>query len=82
MCVRENTGLTRAPRLRAQASSAGSSSQGARFPLIDDPHIKFTTTPRNLGKVVEFLVETETVKERPASWKDLTFPNLHTSQGS
>ncbi len=55
---------------------------GSVLALMNDNDIEFATTPLNLAKVVEFLVETGTVKDRPSSWKQLTFPNLHTSHGS
>lgn len=50
--------------------------------MLNDPDIEFSTTPLNVTKVVDFMATAGTIKERPASWHDLTFSNLHSANGS
>lgn len=50
--------------------------------MLNDPQIKFTTTPQNVLKYVDFMNRTGAIKVKPASWKDLFFPNVHALPGS
>jgi NitT/TauT family transport system substrate-binding protein len=50
--------------------------------VLDDPRIKFTTTPENVMKYAEFMRGIGSIKNRPASWKDLFFPEIHGAPGS
>jgi NitT/TauT family transport system substrate-binding protein len=50
--------------------------------MLNDPQIKFTTTPQNVTKYVDFMNKTGAIKVKPASWKDLFFPNVHALPGS
>jgi len=50
--------------------------------VLNDPHVKFTTTPENLMKYAEFMAGEGSIKNRPASWKDLFFPEIHGAPGS
>ncbi len=50
--------------------------------LIVNPENKFTTTPEKSEKFAAFQFRTGQIKERPASWKDLFFPDLDDRQGS
>ena len=50
--------------------------------MLDDPQVKFTTTPQNVTKYVDFMQRTGAIKVKPASWKDLFFPNVHNLAGS
>jgi len=50
--------------------------------VLNDPHVKFTTTPENVTKYAEFMYGTGSIKNRPASWKDLFFPEIHRAPGS
>jgi NitT/TauT family transport system substrate-binding protein len=49
---------------------------------LNDPEIEFTTTPKNIAEYAAFMADVGTVKRRAASWKDLTFDNLHALPGS
>jgi NitT/TauT family transport system substrate-binding protein len=42
----------------------------------------FTLTPHRVLRTAEFMHRIGRVKHRPASWKDLFFPNLHGREGS
>ncbi len=50
--------------------------------LLDDPKIVFTTTPNNVTKYADFMYKVGSIKVKPASWKDLFFPNAHNLPGS
>ena len=50
--------------------------------LLNDPHIKFTTTPENVMKYADFMHNIGSIKNSPASWKDLFFPEIHGAPGS
>lgn len=50
--------------------------------MLDDPQVKFTTTPQNVTKYVDFMYKIGSIKAKPASWKDLFFPNVHNLPGS
>jgi NitT/TauT family transport system substrate-binding protein len=50
--------------------------------MLNDPQIKYTTTPENVTKYVDFMQRIGSIKAKPASWKDLFFPNVHTLPGS
>jgi NitT/TauT family transport system substrate-binding protein len=50
--------------------------------MLNDPNIEFTTTPKNTMKYADFMNRIGMVKVKPASWKDLFFPNVHNLPGS
>jgi NitT/TauT family transport system substrate-binding protein len=50
--------------------------------MLEDPAIRFTTTPENVGKYADFMHETGSIGTRPAGWKDLFFPEIHAAPGS
>jgi NitT/TauT family transport system substrate-binding protein len=50
--------------------------------VLNDPHTKFTTTPENVMKYADFMHSIGSIKNRPASWKDLFFPDIHSAPGS
>lgn len=50
--------------------------------MLNDPNIEFTTTPKNSMKYAEFMQRIGMVRAKPASWKDLYFPNVHNLPGS
>ncbi|TCT03723.1 ABC transporter substrate-binding protein [Paralcaligenes ureilyticus] len=42
--------------------------------ILDEPDLRYSLTPENIMKYVDFLHSTGTIKKRPASWKGLFFP--------
>ncbi len=50
--------------------------------VLSDPHIKFTTTPENVMKYADFMHAIGSIRNRPASWKDMFFPEIHGAPGS
>lgn len=50
--------------------------------MLTDPDIEYTMTPKNVMKYVNFLHKVGSIKEKPASWKDMFFENVHGFPGS
>jgi NitT/TauT family transport system substrate-binding protein len=50
--------------------------------VLRDPDIKFTTTPENVETYAEFMQEIGSIENRPESWRDLFFPEIHGAPGS
>ena len=50
--------------------------------MLEDPEIRITLTPENTMKYAEFMHKVGTLKQKPASWKDLYFPEVHQLPGS
>ena len=50
--------------------------------VLNDPHVKFTTTPENVMKYAEFMHDLGSIKNRPGSWTELFFPEIHNAPGS
>ncbi|MBI3453107.1 MAG: ABC transporter substrate-binding protein [Rhodospirillales bacterium] len=50
--------------------------------ILNDPANVFTLTPQNVMKYAEFMHRNGSIKEMPASWKDIFFPEIHDKQGS
>jgi NitT/TauT family transport system substrate-binding protein len=52
------------------------------YKMINDPLVKFTTTPNNTTKYSDFLFKIGSIKIKPDSWKDMFFPEIHQLPGS
>ena len=50
--------------------------------MLNDPEVKFTTTPNNTMKYVDFMHKVGSIKVKPASWKEMYFPNAQKLPGS
>jgi NitT/TauT family transport system substrate-binding protein len=50
--------------------------------MLNDPQNEFTMTPQNLMKFVAFKHQIGTMKNLPASWKDMFFETVHDLPGS
>lgn len=64
------------------ASEGGGLTREELVEVLNDPHVKFTTTPENVMKYAEFMYGAGSIKNRPGSWKDLFFPEIHGAPGS
>jgi NitT/TauT family transport system substrate-binding protein len=49
--------------------------------MISAPDYAYTLTPQKVYKTAEFMNKIGSVKSKPASWKDLFFPEVHGLQG-
>ena len=50
--------------------------------MLEDPAIRFTTTPENVKKYADFMHETGSIRSRPETWKDMFFADIHAAPGS
>ena len=50
--------------------------------MLNDPEIKYTTTPNNTMKYVDFMYKVGSIKVKPKSWKEMYFPNAQKLHGS
>src|SRR3984885_15155601 len=50
--------------------------------MVPDPDVDYTTTPVSVMKIVDFLYEVGRIKKKPASWKEMFFPEAHGLSGS
>ncbi len=66
------------------AASGGDAGFTAReiAEVLNDPDIRFTTTPENVMKYAGFMHGAGSIRNQPASWKDLFFPEIHGAPGS
>ena len=51
-------------------------------PVMNDPSVKFTTTPENVMKYAEFMHSIGSIKKAPGSWKELFFAEVQDNPGS
>ena len=51
------------------------------YAMISAPDYHYTLAPQKVYKTAEFMYKIGTIKEKPASWKDLFFPEVHDLQG-
>jgi NitT/TauT family transport system substrate-binding protein len=50
--------------------------------MVADPDVEYTTTPVSVMKIIDFMHEVGRIKKKPASWKDLFFPEAYGLNGS
>ncbi len=50
--------------------------------IASGPQVKWTMSPQNTMKFAEFMHSVGTIKEKPADWKELFFPEIHDLPGS
>lgn len=73
------------PRMAAQLlleAEGGGFSVDELVAMLEDPAIKFTTTPENTLRYAHFMHDIGSISNRPESWRDLFFPELHEAPGS
>ena len=74
------------PRAAAQLLLASTPESGfsvdETVAMLQDASVKFTTTPENVKKYADFMHSTGSVRQRPADWKELFFPEIHHAPGS
>lgn len=81
-----NARIASDPRSAAEVLLASTPSSGFSVDdtvaMLTDPAVKFTTTPENVGKYADFMHQIGSVTQRPGSWKDVFFPEIHSAPGS
>ena len=50
--------------------------------ILSNPQVQYTLVPQNTMKYADFMNKVGSIKKKPASWKDLFFPDIHNAAGS
>jgi NitT/TauT family transport system substrate-binding protein len=50
--------------------------------VLNDPDIRFTTSPENLMTYANFMADVGSIKNRPKAWQDMFFPDIHSVPGN
>ena len=50
--------------------------------ILNDPDIRFTTSPENVMTYANFMADVGSIKQRPAKWQDMFFPDIHGVKGN
>lgn len=62
--------------------TGGKESVDSILKMLNDPAIRMTLTPERVLPYAQFMHKIGTLKNRPESWKDLFFPEVHGLPGS
>jgi NitT/TauT family transport system substrate-binding protein len=76
-----NANKRRAAEIYSQ-EGGGKESVDKLLKIMEDPQIRFTVAPEGILPFAQFMHDVERIKNRPGSWKDLFFPDIHNLQGS
>lgn len=52
------------------------------YKILSDPEFVVTSTPQGIMKYADFMHRVKGIKNRPASWKDVYFPDIHGETGN
>ena len=81
-----NARIASAPREAAEILLASTPDSGFSIDetvaMLTDRAVRFTTTPENVSKYADFMHQIGSIKQQPASWKDVFFPEIHSAPGS
>ena len=84
--LKEATASINADKRRAaeiySKEGGGKESVDKLLKIMEDPQIRFTVAPEGILPFAQFMHDVERIKNRPNSWKDLFFPDIHNLQGS
>jgi NitT/TauT family transport system substrate-binding protein len=50
--------------------------------VLNDPDVRFTTAPESLMTYANFMADVGSIKQRPAKWQDMFFPEIHAVTGN
>jgi len=84
--LREATEFINANKRRAAemyvAEGGGKENVDRILALMNDPQVRYTMAPDRVLPYAQFMNQIGTLKNRPASWKDMFFPEVHDLPGS
>lgn len=84
--LREATELINANKRKAAeqyvAEGGGKENVDSILAIMSDPQVRYTMAPERLLPYAQFMHQVGTLKTRPASWKDMFFPEVHELPGS
>ena len=64
------------------AINRGDLDKGFVEKILKDPDIQFGVAPKNMGKYATFMNKVGAIKNKPATWKDYFFEDVHGETGS
>ncbi len=76
-----NADKKRAAEMYVQ-EGGGKESVDKIFKMMSDPQVNYTMSPERLLAYAQFMNQVGTLKNKPAAWQDLFFPELHDQPGS
>ena len=50
--------------------------------ILNDPDVRFTTSPESLMTYANFMADVGSIKARPKAWQDMFFPEIHGVKGN
>ena len=77
-----NSDKRRAAKLYIDMTKEKTLTEDDLFALFSTKDMEYTKVPNNVAKMVDFLHYIGSVKTKPASWKELFFPEAHGLPGS
>ena len=84
--LREATDFINANKRKAAelyvAEGGGKESVYKILAIMNDPQIRYTLAPERILPFAQFMHQVGTLKTKPASWKDLFFPDIYELSGS
>ena len=84
--LREATDLINANKRKAAeqyvAEGGGKESVDKILALMNDPQVRYTLAPDRILPFAQFMHQVGTLRNRPATWQDLFFPDIHDLPGS
>jgi NitT/TauT family transport system substrate-binding protein len=84
--LKEATDAINADRRRAaeiySKEGGGKESVDKLLKIMQDPQIRFTVAPEGILPFAQFMHDVERIRNRPNTWKDLFFNDIHNLQGS
>jgi NitT/TauT family transport system substrate-binding protein len=76
-----NADLRRATKAFMTISGEKKLTEEDMYEIISDPEYKYTKTPHKIERMTDVLSRAGVIKTKPASWKDLYFPEVHGLSG-
>jgi len=84
--LREATDFINANKRKAAelyvAEGGGKENVEKILAIMNDPQIRYTLAPERILPFAQFMHQVGTLKTKPASWKDLFFPDIYELSGS
>jgi NitT/TauT family transport system substrate-binding protein len=76
-----NADKRRAVKLYIDVSGDKKTTEEEALAMVTSPGFEYTRTPMKVGKLFDFMARVGTIKTKPASWRDLFFPDVHALPG-
>ena len=82
----EVAGVVESVKAAADVFMASSEGKGWKredvMDVLNDPDIRFTTSPQNVMKYANFMADVGSIKLRPEKWQEMFFPEIHGVTGN